>query len=85
MRMASTPVWKCQCPGSYRTPISSGLFAITESKGYVPTQPKTAVKMMSMKLLEKLEMAVAQPRSRPAAAGLGQMGLVTKAGTVLFR
>ena len=50
----------------------------------LPTQPKRAVKMVSMKVLEKLEMAVAQPRSRPAAAGLGQVGLVTKAGTVLL-
>lgn len=50
-----------------------------------PTTPKTAVKMMSMKPFAKLETAVAQPRRRAAAAGLGQMGLVTKAGVVLLR
>jgi hypothetical protein len=40
--------------------------------------------MVSMRVLEKLEMAVAQPRRRPAAAGLGQTELVTKAGVVLL-
>jgi len=51
----------------------------------VPTMPKTAVKMLSMKMLAKLEMAVAQPRTRAAAAGLGQVSSVTKAGVVRLK
>jgi hypothetical protein len=42
--------------------------------------PKRAVKTLSMKTLEKLEMAVPQPRSRAAAAGEGHVESVTKAG-----
>lgn len=49
-----------------------------------PTMPNIAVKMLSTKALEKLEIKVAHPRASPAAAGLGQVGLVTKAGDVLL-
>lgn len=78
------------CVDSYDTAqlaCSGGPFMVFLSFAHlnVPTTPKTAVKMTSMKPVEKLEMAVAQPRTSAAAAGLGQIGLVTKAGVVLLR
>lgn len=48
----------------------------------VPTMPKRVVKMLSMDMLEKLDMADPQPRTRAAAAGLGHAGSVMKAGVV---
>lgn len=51
----------------------------------LPTMPKAAVKIWSMKTLAKLEMAVPHPRRRAAAAGLGQLASVTKAGVVEFK
>ncbi len=46
----------------------------------LPTMPNRAVKMTSRAMLAKLEMDVAQPRSRAAAAGLGHVESVMKAG-----
>ncbi|GAO14530.1 hypothetical protein UVI_02032410 [Ustilaginoidea virens] len=46
----------------------------------IPTMPNKVVKTWSRKLLEKPDTAVPHPRSRAAAAGLGQAGSVTKAG-----
>lgn len=50
-----------------------------------PTMPKTAVKMLSMKVFAKLEIEAEQPRRRAAAAGLGHVESVTKAGEVLLK
>ena len=50
----------------------------------MPTMPKTAVKMSSRKMLANEVMGVAHPRMRAAAAGLGHVGLVTKAGEELL-
>ena len=47
---------------------------------YVPTIPKRAVKMLSMKTLANVEIAGPQPRRRAAAAGDGHVGSVTNAG-----
>jgi hypothetical protein len=51
----------------------------------MPTTPKTAVKMLSTNVLLKRESGVAQPVKRAAAAGLGQVASVMKAGEVLFK
>lgn len=51
----------------------------------IPTMPKTAVKMSSMKMLLKEVMGAAHPIIRAAAAGLGQAGFVTNAGEVLLK
>lgn len=47
--------------------------------------PNTAVKIVSSKPFEKLEIDVAQPLSRAAAAGLGQVESVINAGAVLLK
>ena len=47
--------------------------------------PKTAVKMLSMKMLAKDVRGDEQPCIRAAAAGLGQVESVTKAGDELFK
>lgn len=49
-----------------------------------PTTPKRAVKMLSRKTLAKEEIGVAHPRMMAAAALLGQVASVTKAGEVLL-
>lgn len=41
--------------------------------------------MSSMNTLAKLEIGAAQPRMRAAAAGLGQVASVTKAGDELLK
>lgn len=79
MRMASSP--------SSQPPLASlhNLHLVSREGGggqYIPTMPKSAVKMLSIKVLEKLEMAVPQPRSSAAAAGEGHVGSVTNAGVV---
>lgn len=82
MRMASSP--------SSQLPLASlhNLHLVSREEGgggggqYIPTMPKSAVKMLSIKVLEKLEMAVPQPRSSAAAAGEGHVGSVTNAGVV---
>lgn len=58
---------------------------LVNSRSYVPTMPKTAVKMSSMKMLEKEVRAGEQPLMSAAAAGLGHVGFVTKAGAVLLK
>lgn len=58
---------------------------VTISMASIPTIPKTAVKMLSTKMLAKLVIGVAQPRCRAAAAGLGHWASVTKAGEVLLK
>jgi len=50
-----------------------------------PTIPKTAVKMSSRKILANDVMGVAHPRMSAAAAGLGHVGFVTKAGDELLK
>ncbi len=52
---------------------------------YIPTMPKTAVKMLSMKMFVKDVSGAEQPLIRAAAAGLGHIGFVTKAGLVLLK
>lgn len=49
-----------------------------------PTIPKTAVKMLSSNTLLKDVRGAAQPLIRAAAAGLGHVVSVTKAGDVLL-
>ena len=56
-----------------------------KKKKNVPTMPKTAVKRSLMKAFAKLATLVEQPRRRAAAAGLGHVSSVMKAGDVLFR
>lgn len=51
----------------------------------MPTMPKTAVKMLSTKTLVKEVRGVAHPVTREAAAGLGQVASVMKAGDVLLK
>lgn len=50
----------------------------------IATIPKTAVKIVSTKVLPKDVRGVAQPLRRAAEAGLGQVVSVTKAGDVLL-
>lgn len=52
---------------------------------WMPTIPNTAVKMLSTKVLPKELRAATQPCCKAAAAGLGQVASVTKAGEVLLK
>lgn len=52
---------------------------------YVPTIPNTVVKIVSSRIFEKEEMDVAQPLSSAAAAGLGHVESVMKAGEELLK
>lgn len=52
---------------------------------YVPTMPKTAVKIWSMKPLENEVRAGAQPVITAAAAGLVHVVSVMNAGAVLLK
>lgn len=66
--------------------MSATIFCVKSGPtGNLPTMPKRAVKMTSRAMLAKLEMEVAQPRSRFAAAGLGQVESVMKAGVEAFK
>ena len=51
----------------------------------MPTMPKTAVKMLSMKMLANEVIGVAQGRMRAAAAGLEHTSSVMKAGEELLK
>jgi hypothetical protein len=51
----------------------------------IPTIPNTAVKMLSTKTLVNEVSGEAHPLIRAAAAGLGQVTSVTKAGEVLLK
>lgn len=51
----------------------------------MPTIPNTAVKMLSTKTLVKAVRGVAHPVTSEAAAGLGQVASVMKAGDVLLK
>lgn len=51
----------------------------------IPTMPKAAVKMLSMKTFENEVKGAAQPLIKAAVAGLGQVASVTKAGAVLLK
>jgi len=55
------------------------------STASTPTTPNMAVKMLSMKVLLNRESGVAQPVISAAAAGLGHVGPIWKAGDVLLR
>jgi hypothetical protein len=50
-----------------------------------PTIPKAAVKILSTKTFENEVKGAAHPLMRAAAAGLGQVTSVTKAGVVLLK
>lgn len=54
------------------------------SKTWIPTMPNTAVKMLSTKVFPKELTGVTQPCWRAAAAGLGHVASVIKAGEVLL-
>ena len=52
---------------------------------HIPTMPNRTVKISSTKRLAKLVRGAAHPRMRAAAAGLGQVLSLTKAGDVLLK